>query len=97
MEEFVEYLSLIPAGETFVTFSQSASIRRFLKECITQCIQSGRDSSTETSAVRLVKSKPFDVGCESPPSRVLSELSKGAVDAAIDAITLLLEHPERSH
>jgi len=58
MEEFVEYLSLIPAGETFVTFSpQSASIRRFLKECITQCIQSGRDSSTETSAVRLVKSK----------------------------------------
>ena len=26
-----------------------------------------------------------------------SELSWGAVDAAIDAITLLLEHPERSH
>ena len=80
MEEFVEYLSLIPAGETFVTFSpQSASIRRVLKECIARCIQSGRD------------------GCESPPSGFLSELSWGAVDATIYAITFLSEHTERSH
>ena len=58
MEEFVEYISLIPAGETFSTFSpQSASIRRVLKECISRCVQSGRDSSTETSAAPLVKSK----------------------------------------
>ena len=58
MEEFVEYLSLIPAGETFATFSpQSASIRRVLKECISRCVQSGRDSNTETSAAPLVKSK----------------------------------------
>lgn len=58
MEEFVEYLSLISAGETFSTFSpQSASIRRVLKECISRCVQSGRDSSTETSAAPLVKSK----------------------------------------
>ena len=58
MEEFVEYLSVVPAGETFSTFSpRSASIRRVLKECISRCVQSGRDSNTETSAAPLVKSK----------------------------------------
>ena len=58
MEEFVEYLSLILPGENFVTFSpQSASIRRVLKECIARRIQSGRDSTAETSTTSLVKSK----------------------------------------
>ena len=58
MEEFVEYLGLIPPGENFVSFSpQSASIRRVLKECIARCIQSGRDSTVETSPTSFVKSK----------------------------------------
>ena len=58
MEEFVDYLSLIPAGERSETFSpQSASIRRVLKECISRCVQSGRESSTESSITPLVKSK----------------------------------------
>ena len=58
MEEFVEYLSLIPPGEQFISFSpQSASIRRVLKECIARCIQSGRESSVDTSTAPLAKSK----------------------------------------
>ena len=42
MEEFVEFLSLIPEGEKYQTFSpQSAAIRRVLKESISRCVQQG--------------------------------------------------------
>ena len=82
----MEYLSLIPAGEQFVTFSrQSASIRRVLKECIARCIQS--DLYSTTGEVQALHG-----GCESPPCRVLPELPWGAADATIHAITLLSGH-----
>ena len=98
MEEFVEYLSLIPAGETFSTFSpQSASIRRVLKECISRCVQSGRDSNTETSSAPLVKSKlsMADVKslraefCQNYPGELLTPQSMPSLS--------LFEHSERSH
>ena len=58
MEEFVEYLSLIPDGEQFQTFSpQSASTRRVLKGRIAKCVQSGRVSNAEVSQAPLVKAK----------------------------------------
>ena len=84
MEEFVEYPSLIPAGEHFGAFSpQSASIRRVLKECISRCVQSGRESSTESSITPLVKSKlsMVDVGalradfCPNYPGELLTSQS----------------------
>ena len=50
LEEFVEFLSLIPEGEKFQMFSpQSASIRRVLKECIAPCVHQGRDTASEPS------------------------------------------------
>ena len=98
MEEFVEYLSLIPAGEAFSTFSpRSASIRRVLKECISRCVQSGRDSNTETSSAPLVKSKlsMADVKplraefCQNYPGELLTPQSMPSLS--------LFEHSERSH
>ena len=58
MEEFVEFLSLIPEGEKFQTFSpQSASIRRVLKESISRCVQQGRDMASEPSPSVAAKPK----------------------------------------
>ena len=54
----MEHLSLIPEGETFQTFSpQTASIRRVLKECISRCVFSGRDSPSEAPSAPATKIK----------------------------------------
>ena len=54
----MEYLSLVPEGETFQTFSpQSAAIRRVLKECIARCVVSGRDSAVEPTPSPNIKTR----------------------------------------
>ena len=56
MEDFVEYLSLVPDGELFQTFSpQSAAIRRVLKECISRCVVSGRETAAEPTPSPSIK------------------------------------------
>ena len=58
MEDFVEYLSLVPEGEAFQTFSpQSAAIRRVLKECIAKCVISGRDTTVESTPSPSTKTR----------------------------------------
>ena len=58
LEEFIEYLSLIPSGETFRTFSpQSASIRRVVKEAIAKCVHTGREAPTESPTSSLTKTR----------------------------------------
>jgi hypothetical protein len=58
MEEFVEYLSLAPEGDTFQTFSpQSAAIPRVLKECIAKCVLTGRDSAVEPATPPSIKTR----------------------------------------
>lgn len=58
MEDFVEYLSLLPDGESFQTFSpQSAAIRRVLKECISRCVVSGRDAAAEFTPSPSIKTR----------------------------------------
>ena len=55
MGDFVEYLSLVPDGESFQTFSpQSAVIRRVLKECISRCVVS-RDTTADPTPSPSIK------------------------------------------
>ena len=58
MQDIVEYLSLVPEGESFQTFSpQSAAIRRVLKECIAKCVASGRETAQESSPSPSIKTR----------------------------------------
>ena len=58
IEEFVEHLSLIPTGETFVPFSpQTASIRRAVRECISVALESGRSSAPVSTVAAPVRTR----------------------------------------